>query len=90
MTWLPTSIQLLPGGIGQLVVLVDVDRLPGVVDPDVADGLSGLIARLDHVVGQGTLLGLVLVLHWVSAGAPSSQAEVGGGGGVNARGGQRC
>lgn len=44
------------------VVLIDVHSLPGVVDPDVLDGLSSRVTGAEHVVGQRALLGLVLVL----------------------------
>ena len=48
---------------GELVVLLDVGGLPGVADPLIADGARSMVAALgDHVVGQNTLLGLVLVL----------------------------
>lgn len=47
------------------VVLVNVDGLPGVADPDVLDGLGGRVSGGDHVVGELALLGLVLVL-WVA------------------------
>ena len=44
-------------------MLVNVLGLPGVADPDVADGAGGAVAaRGDHVLGDGALLGLVLVL----------------------------
>lgn len=48
--------------VGQSVVLIDVDGLPRVVDPDIADGAGGSVSALDHILGQSTLLGLVLVL----------------------------
>lgn len=44
------------------VVLINVHGLPGIVDPDVADGLSSGVAGVEHVVGERALLGLVLVL----------------------------
>lgn len=44
------------------VVLVNVDGLPGIADPDVADGLGGRVALDHHVVGELSLLGLILVL----------------------------
>jgi hypothetical protein len=47
---------------GVPVVLVDVHGLPGIVDPDVADGLSSDVTGVEHVVGELSLLGLVLVL----------------------------
>jgi hypothetical protein len=43
-------------------VLVDIHGLPGVVDPDVLDGLSSRVTGAEHVVGERALLGLVLVL----------------------------
>ena len=37
--------------------------LPGIVDPHITDCLCGeVFALLDHLLGQCTLLGLVLVL----------------------------
>jgi len=47
-------------------MLVDVDGLPGVVDPDVADGLGSRVTGSEHLVGELSLLGLVLVLNSVS------------------------
>jgi len=45
------------------VVLIDGHGLPRVADPDVADGASGVVSALvHHVLGQGALLLLVLVL----------------------------
>lgn len=44
------------------VVLVDVHRLPRVADPLVADGPRGQVPAVGDVVGEGALLGLVLVL----------------------------
>ncbi len=53
---------------GQLIVGLDVGRLPGVADPDVADGASGHVAVFgEHVMGQLALLLLVLVLTWVES-----------------------
>lgn len=46
-------------------MLLNVDGLPGVVDPDIADGASGVVAGVDHVAGELALLGLVLVLQVV-------------------------
>lgn len=44
-------------------MLVDVGGLPGVADPDVADGAGGHVAAGgDDVAGEAALLGLVLVL----------------------------
>jgi hypothetical protein len=43
-------------------MLVDVDGLPGVVDPDVADGLGSGVTGGKHIMGELSLLGLVLVL----------------------------
>lgn len=44
-------------------MLIDVDRLPGVADPLVADGTGGQVAALvDQFFGKGALLLLVLVL----------------------------
>ena len=44
-------------------MLVDVGGLPGVADPDVADGAGGEVAALaHHVLGELSLLRLVLVL----------------------------
>lgn len=45
-------------------MLLDVDGLPGVADPLVSDGAGGQITSgSDHVVGENTLLLLILVLH---------------------------
>ena len=43
-------------------MLLDVDRLPRVADPLVADGAGREVAAVDDVVGEDALLGLVLVL----------------------------
>lgn len=43
-------------------MLIDINSLPGIVDPSVANSNSSLVSSLDHVMGQNTLLGLVLVL----------------------------
>lgn len=48
------------------IVLVNVRSLPGVVDPDVANGRGSRVTLLKHVVGKLALLGLVLVLQLVS------------------------
>lgn len=55
---------LLGGGLGgEAVVLVDVGGLPGVADPDVANGAGGHVAAGgDDIAGEAALLGLVLVL----------------------------
>lgn len=47
-------------------MLVNVNRLPWVVDPDVADGRGSRVTLGKHVVGELALLDLVLVLHLVS------------------------
>jgi hypothetical protein len=68
-------------------VLVNVNGLPGVVDPFVAAGDGSQVAVLDHVLGQLALLGLVLVLDTESA-KPSlfqERTEV-----MDIRGEQRC
>ena len=58
------SKPLFRHGIGSvLVVLVDVNRLPGVADPLVADGPGRVVVVVDDVLGQEALLLLVLVLH---------------------------
>lgn len=44
-------------------MLVNVDGLPGIVDPGVAASDGGDVAAVDHLAGQLTLLGLVLVLY---------------------------
>lgn len=44
-------------------MLVNVDGLPGIVDPGVAASDGGDVAAVDHLVGQLALLGLVLVLY---------------------------
>jgi hypothetical protein len=44
-------------------VLVDIDGLPGVVDPDIANGLGSGVTGGEHLLGKLSLLGLVLVLH---------------------------
>ena len=44
-------------------MLVDIDSLPGVVDPDVSDSLGSGVTGGEHLVGELALLGLVLVLH---------------------------
>lgn len=50
--------------LGEPVMLLDVDGLPGVADPLVSDGAGGQITSgSDHVVGENTLLLLILVLH---------------------------
>lgn len=56
------------GGRGSSsVVRVNVDGLPGVVDPGVADGASGEVAAgRGHLGRQNALLLLVLVLWGVS------------------------
>lgn len=75
------------GRIGEPVVLVDVEGFPGVVDPDVADGLGGLVAFVHHVGRQVALLGLVLVL-WGGDGGPGSERRRAGkqaGGGMKRR-----
>lgn len=43
-------------------MLLNVNGLPGVVDPDVTNGAGGVVAFGDHVVGESALLGLVLVV----------------------------
>jgi hypothetical protein len=51
---------LLPG---QLVVLVNIYRLPRITNPDIVNRASGQVPILGkHVVGQAALLLLVLVL----------------------------
>ena len=53
--------SLLPPGV--LVMLINVHGLPGVADPLVLDGAGGQVAVVvEHVVGKGALLRLVLVL----------------------------
>lgn len=47
-------------------MLVDIDGLPGVVDPDVANSLGSGVAGSEHIIGKLSLLGLVLVLSFVS------------------------
>ena len=60
------SVVALPDG--EPVVLLDIGRLPGVADPDVADGARGDVAALvDHVGRQLALLFLVFVLDSLSA-----------------------
>lgn len=44
------------------VVLIDVDGLPGVADPDIADSASGCVVMVHHVEGKSALLLFVLVL----------------------------
>ena len=44
------------------VMLVNVNRLPRVANPDVADGASSRVAVGHHLAGQSTPLRLVLVL----------------------------
>lgn len=44
------------------IVLVDVDGLPRVADPLVADGPGGQIPAVGDVIGKSALLRLVLVL----------------------------
>lgn len=47
-------------------MLVNVDGLPGVVDPDVANSLGSGVTGSEHIIGELPLLGLVLVLSFVS------------------------
>lgn len=47
---------------GQAVVLVNVNGLPRIVDPDIANSAGGEVSGLEHVAGESTLLRLVLVL----------------------------
>lgn len=47
---------------GKAVVLIDVDGLPGIVDPLVAASDGSQVSVVDHVLGQLALLVLVLVL----------------------------
>ena len=62
LSFLPLYTLVLRLQAGVSVVLVNVDGLPGVADPDVLDGGGGDVAAGDHVVGKLSLLGLVLVL----------------------------
>lgn len=62
-------LELLVGIAGCLllgtktVVLIDINRLPRVADPDITDSTGRVVtAAVVHVVGENTLLGLVLVL----------------------------
>lgn len=49
-------------------MLVNVDGLPGVVDPGVAEGAGGEVASgVEHLGGELALLLLVLVLEGLSA-----------------------
>lgn len=48
-------------------MLVNIDGLPGVVNPGIAAGDGGGVAAFDHLIGQLTLLGLVLVLYQMLA-----------------------
>lgn len=43
-------------------MLIDIDSLPGVVNPDVTNGLGGGVTGGEHLIGELALLGLVLVL----------------------------
>ena len=43
-------------------MLVNVDGLPRVTDPLVADGAGGVVVVLEDVLGEGALLLLILVL----------------------------
>lgn len=55
-------------------MLIDVDRLPGVADPDVADGAGSVVpATFLDIGGEDALLLLVLVL-WVVA--PTVRTEL--------------
>lgn len=67
----PTSTQILPrvalsnSGLlgGQLVVLVNIYRLPGITNPDIVNRASSQVPVIaKHVLGQAALLLLVLVL----------------------------
>ena len=49
-------------GVSLPVMLLDVLGLPGVADPVIADCAGGVVTVGDHVLGESTLLGLVLVL----------------------------
>ena len=64
----PSQAVLGQGGGGMAVVLVDVDGLPRVADPLVADGAGRKVAAVNDVGGEDALLGLVLVLFWWSRG----------------------
>jgi len=57
-----TSAPVLLHGC-ELVVLFDINGLPGIADPHIADGTSRLVPILvDHVLGQSTLLLFILVM----------------------------
>lgn len=74
--------------LGRLVVDLNVCGLPRVADPDVADGAGGNVAaRVHHILGEGALLCLVLVLGGCQRGK-----GMGGMGGAcrHSHGGQRC
>lgn len=62
---LVSVLKLLGLSLGRkAVVLVDVYGLPGVTAPEVADRLGGKVTALGHHVGgEGSALGLLLVLH---------------------------
>lgn len=69
-------------------MLVNVDGLPGIVDPGIAASDSGDVAAVDHLVRQLTLLRLVLVLSRMLANATTTQYTANMS--LNVRGEQRC
>lgn len=74
--------------LGKSVVLVNVDGLPGVVNPGITAGDGSGVAALDHLLGQLALLGLVLVLYQLLAKATPIYHTANMS--INVRGEQRC
>ncbi len=85
----PRSSQALlgQGRGGVAVVLVNVDGLPRIADPLVADGAGRQVPAVGDIVGECALLGLVLVLHGIGESARVWFGRDGGHG--DARGAQR-
>lgn len=67
-------------------MLVNVDGLPGIVDPGITASDGGDVAAVDHVAGQLALLGLVLVLYPMLANATPIHHTAR----INPHGEQRC
>lgn len=67
-------------------MLVNVDGLPGIVNPGIAASDGGDVAAVDHLGGQLALLGLVLVLYPKLAKATPIHHTAD----INVRGEQRC
>jgi hypothetical protein len=72
--------------LGKSVVFINVDGLPGVVDPGITASDGGNVAVVGNLGGQLTLLGLVLVLYSLLAKDISIHHTVK----INLRGEQRC